>query len=75
MGGLRLYAFEKKSNINFGEEKLLWEIHGNQGRKWNTKRVTYRPRRNVEVFNKSKSKTKVIFCSHEKIKKKNFIIY
>ena len=53
MGGLRLYVFEKRTNDNYGHETLLWEKHGNQGRRWFTKKLTYTPRQNVEVGNES----------------------
>ena len=49
MGGLRVYAFEKRRNDAYGHEILLWEKYGNQGNRWNEKMISYKPKRNVEV--------------------------
>ncbi|XP_039262787.2 MAM and LDL-receptor class A domain-containing protein 1-like isoform X1 [Styela clava] len=48
MGTLRLYAYEKRKNDNYGHEVLLWEKHSNQGNRWFTDAVTYRPKSDVD---------------------------
>ena len=49
MGGIRVYAFEKRTNNNAGTAYTLWEKFDNQGNKWHVATITYRPRKNVEV--------------------------
>ena len=50
MGGLRVYAFEKKKSIKHGERKFLWEKLDNQKNKWHVARITYTPHDQVEVY-------------------------
>ena len=50
MGGLRVYAFEKKKSIKHGERKFLWEKLDNQKNKWHVARITYTPQHKVEVY-------------------------
>ena len=49
MGGLRVYAFEKKKSIKHGERKFLWEKLDDQKNKWHVARITYTPHYQVEV--------------------------
>ena len=63
MGGLRIYAFEKRQNDNYGHEILLWEKYGNQGSRWIEKKFTYKPRRSVEVSNKQSFTLNLLFFS------------
>ena len=51
IGGLRLYAFEKKRSQRNGARNMLWEKFDAQGNRWITQRVNYRPASNVEVSN------------------------
>ena len=50
MGGLRVYAFEKKKSIKHGERKFLWEKLDNQKNKWHVAKITYKPHSEVQVY-------------------------
>ena len=54
IGGLRLYAFEKRRFQRTGARKMLWEKFDAQGNQWKDQRVNYRPPLNVEVSNSNK---------------------
>ena len=49
MGGLRFYAYEKRTRSNIGAPVRIWEKLDNQGNKWHDYTKVYRPRQNVEV--------------------------
>ena len=50
MGGLRVYAFEKKKSIKHGERKFLWEKLDNQKNKWHVAKIIYTPHDEVQVY-------------------------
>ena len=50
MGGLRVYAFEKKKSIKHGERKFLWEKLDSQKNKWHVAKITYTPHDEVQVY-------------------------
>ena len=57
MGGMRLYAYEKRSDSNIGRPKLIWEQFGDQRDEWKDLAQVYKPSRNVQVSEK-------FYCQH-----------
>ena len=49
MGGLRLFAYEKRRGSNKAQEKLVWEKFGDQKNLWHERTEFYRPSSTVEV--------------------------
>ena len=49
MGGIRVYAYEKRTGTNVGTPNKIWEKFDDQGNKWNNLQRNYSPRRNVQV--------------------------
>ena len=49
MGGLRVYALEKKLSEKHASKRFLWEKFGNQGKEWKTTNYLFSPYGRLEV--------------------------
>ena len=49
MGGLRLYAYEKRISENEETQRLLWEKFEDQGNQWHTTNYQFSPQGKLEV--------------------------
>ena len=49
MGGIRLYALEKRDDTSYGHDMLLWEKFRDQKDIWHTVNISYTIPSNVEV--------------------------